>query len=165
MPLIVINGRERDPELAAGISADRRLRVATLEHADLPAALHCGRRMVDTTWFAELDDDDVLMPGALSTRVDALENDHQCHAVVTNGIRRGIDGDTLHFVEDASTIEADAVRAMFRYSWLLPGCWLCEPVQLRSNCFEDIPDFVVHLFGPTDGGAGLRLKFLDCQTA
>src|SRR4029453_11884470 len=96
MPLVVINGRENDPELAEDIAADRRIRVATLEHADLPAALHFGRRMVDTAWFGELDDDDVLMPGALRTRVETLENDRQYDAVVTNGIRRGIDGEASH---------------------------------------------------------------------
>jgi glycosyltransferase involved in cell wall biosynthesis len=62
VPIVVINGSERDPELTSEIIADRRFRVVTLENADLPAALRTGREMVDTRWFAELDDDDLLMP-------------------------------------------------------------------------------------------------------
>jgi glycosyltransferase involved in cell wall biosynthesis len=164
VPLVIVNGWEQDPELAADISADRRLRVATLEHPDLPAALHSGRRMVDTAWFAELDDDDVLMPGALRTRVEALENDRQCDVVVTNGIRRGIDGDTLHFVENVSTIEADAVRAMFRYNWLLPGSWLCRTDSVGVELFEDIPRFRECTYLGLQFATRLRLKFLDCPT-
>jgi hypothetical protein len=164
VPLVVINGRESDPELAEDIGADRRLRVATLEHADLPAALHFGRRMVDTAWFAELDDDDVLMPGALRTRVEALENDRQCDAVVTNGIRRGIDGDTLQFVDSVSTIEADAVRAMFSYNWLLPGSWLCRTDSVGVELFKDIPRFRECTYLGLQFATCLRLKFLDCPT-
>jgi hypothetical protein len=164
VPLVVVNGHERDPELAAAISADGRLRVTTLEHADLPAALHCGRGMVDTTWFAELDDDDALMPAALRTRVEALENDRQCDAVVTNGIRRGRDGDALHFVESASTIAADPVRAMFRHNWLLPGGWLCRTDSVGVELFKDIPHFRECTYLGLQFASRLRLKFLDCPT-
>jgi hypothetical protein len=164
MPLLVINGREKDLELAEDIGEDRRIRVATLDHADLPAALRFGRRMVDTAWFAELDDDDVLMPGALRTRVEALENDRQYDAVVTNGIRRGIDGDALHFVENVSTIEADAVRAMFRHNWLLPGSWLCRSDSVGVELFKDIPRFRECTYLGLQFATRLRLKFLDCPT-
>lgn len=164
VPLVVVNGHECDPDLAAEISADHRLRVTTLADANLPAALHAGRRMVDTTWFAELDDDDVLMPGALRTRVEALENDRQCDAVVTNGIRRGVDGDSLHFVENVSTIEADAVRAMVRHNWLLPGGWLCRTDSVGVELFEDIPRFRECTYLGLQFATRLRLKFLDCPT-
>ena len=64
--------------------AHPQLRVHVLEEASLANALQVGRRLVDTPWFAALDDDDLLLPGALASRIEALveSNDHDC--VVTN---------------------------------------------------------------------------------
>jgi glycosyltransferase involved in cell wall biosynthesis len=164
VPIVVINGSERDPELTSEIIADSRFRVVTLEKADLPAALLRGREMVDTKWFAELDDDDVLMPRALISRLDALDKQPEFDVVVTNGVRRGIDGDKIHFVDDISIIEADPVWAMLRHNWLLPGSWLCQTDSVGIEFFNGIPRFRECTYLGLQFATRLRVKFLDCST-
>src|SRR5215831_17690441 len=72
IPTVIVNGPARDRDVTRELEADRRLRVHILEEAGLRNALQVGRRLVDTPWFAELDDDDLLLPGALASRVEAL---------------------------------------------------------------------------------------------
>jgi len=164
VPIVVINGPERDPELRSEIIADRRFRVVTLENADLPAALRTGREMVDSKWFAELDDDDVLMPRALISRLDALEKQPEFDLVVTNGVMRGSDSDKLNFDGDVSAIEADPLRAMLRQNWLLPGSWLCRSDTVGIEFFTGIPRFRECTYLGLQFASRLRIKFLDCPT-
>src|SRR2546425_13312811 len=99
---------------------DRRVRWARLEQADVRPVLRAGREMVQTNWFTELDDDDVLLPGALAVRVQALEERPEFDAVVTSGFRRDAAGDALS-IDDVRIVEQDPVRALLRHNWLLPG--------------------------------------------
>src|SRR5262245_18687092 len=106
VPLVVINGPHRDAALARELSADRRLRVLILDDADLPAAFCAGRRMVDSEWFTELDDDDILLPEALAMRLLALQGSPGLGVVVTRGWKRGAGGDELN-IDDVSALERD----------------------------------------------------------
>ena len=164
VPVVVVNGSDRDPELMSELVTDRRLRVTTMELADLPTALRVGRESVDTAWFAELDDDDVFMPGALVTRKEALEKEPEFDVVVTNGVRRGTNGDKLHFVEDISIIRADPLRAMWRHNWLLPGSWLCRADAVGTEIFKTIPKFRECTYLGLQFAIKYRIKFLDCPT-
>jgi glycosyltransferase involved in cell wall biosynthesis len=164
VPIVVINGSERDPELTSEIIADRRFRVVTLENADLPAALRTGREMVDTRWFAELDDDDLLMPRALISRLEALNKQPEFDLVVTNGVMRGSDSDKLNFDGDVSVIEADPLRAMLRQNWLLPGSWLCRSDSVGIEFFTGIPRYRECTYLGLQFATRLRIKFLNCPT-
>ena len=164
VPIVVINGREWDPGLRSEIIADRRFRVATLESADLPEALRTGREMVDSMWFAELDDDDLLMPRALISRLEALDKHPEFHLVVTNGVMRGPDGDKLNYDGDVSAIEDDPVRAMLRQNWLLPGSWLCRSEAVGIEFFTGIPRFRECTYLGLQFASRLRIKFLNCPT-
>ena len=164
VPIIVINGAEWDPGLRSEIIADRRFRVVTLENADLPGALRTGREMVDSMWFAELDDDDLLMPRALISRLEALEKQPEFDLVVTNGVIRGSDSDKLNFDGDVSAIEADPLRAMLRHNWLLPGSWLCRSDAVGIEFFTGIPRFRECTYLGLQFASRLRIKFLNHPT-
>lgn len=141
VPLVVLNGQEAGPELEAGLRSDPRLQVVRLQQAGLPGSLAAGREAVETPWFAELDDDDVLLPGALATRLRALA-DHPDHdVVVTNGYRRDAGGDFLH-VKGMEAVREDPLRALTRQNWLLPGSWLCRTQAVDSSLFQGMPDFL-----------------------
>jgi glycosyltransferase involved in cell wall biosynthesis len=162
-PLVVINGPERDPELTDELRADRRLRVTILEEANLPAALLAGRKMVDTRWFAELDDDDVLLPGALAVRLHALREQTEFDTVVTNGLKRTAGGDTLN-INDISSVQRDPLRSLIQATWLLPGSWLCRTDRVGVEFFEGMPKFLECTYFAVRLALGCRIRFLDCPT-
>jgi glycosyltransferase involved in cell wall biosynthesis len=163
IPIIVINGSDHDPELARELQADCSVRVTSLEQASLPAALHHGRQAVDTPWFAELDDDDILLPGALAARVRAFEESPECQVVVTNGVIRRPDGDTL-LISDVSHVRRDPLRALVRRQWLLPGSWLCRTDLVNGSLFDGMPSSLECTWLAARFATGYRIRFLDQPT-
>jgi len=137
-PIVVVNGHQRDADLVAQLHGDRRLRVLQQAPADLPAALQLGRRHVDARWFATLDDDDFMLPGALALRVQALRDSDRFDAVVTSGYCRGDDGDTLS-IGDVERVASDPLGELARSNWLLPGAWLCGNDSASAALFDGMP--------------------------
>ncbi len=163
VPLVVINGPDGDPEFTRRLSADRRLRVIQLEEADLPTALRTGRKKVDSEYFAELDDDDFMLPQALMVRVQALEELPDLDAVITNGFRRGSDGDKLH-INHIAMVEQDPLRALFHGNWLLPGSWLCRTGTVGPELFDGMPRYRECTYFALQLATIYRIKFLDHPT-
>ncbi|MDQ6831378.1 MAG: glycosyltransferase family 2 protein [Gemmatimonadota bacterium] len=139
--VVVLNGPDRSPDVERALRDDDRVRLVVLEKGGLPAALAAGRTLVETPWFTALDDDDLLLPGALALRVRELERRGDCAAIVTNGYRRNGNGDELH-VKPGNDVNADPIRAMLEGNWLLPGSWLCRSDLIGVSVFEEMPSFL-----------------------
>ena len=139
--VVVLNGPDKSPDVERALRADPRISLIVRAARGLPSALAAGRAAVSTPWFTALDDDDLLLPGALALRVAALESRPECAAVITNGYRRNGAGDELHVKPD-HRVHVDPVRAMLDANWFLPGSWLCRTDLVGVNVFEDMPDFL-----------------------
>jgi glycosyltransferase involved in cell wall biosynthesis len=163
VPTVIVNGPGRDRDLTRELARDRRLRVHVLEEAGLPNALHVGRRLVDTPWFAELDDDDLLLPGALATRVKALAESDAYDCVVTNGYRRCAGKDTLN-IPDMSAVARDPLGAFWKRNWLLPGSYLCRTDRVGPEFFDGMPEALECSFIALRLAASYRITFLDRPT-
>jgi glycosyltransferase involved in cell wall biosynthesis len=138
--LVVLNGPDRCAAVERALRDDPRVTLLVRGVRSLPAALAAGRAMVETPWFTALDDDDLLLPGALLLRVRALESHADCAAVVTNGYVRNGAGDVLH-VKPNHHIHDDPIRAMLERNWFLPGSWLCRSELVGVSVFEGMPNF------------------------
>ena len=163
VPIVVFNGPRRDLALVREVKGDARVRTLEFERADLPAALLAGRRLVSEPWFAELDDDDELLPGALERRVRELESRPERGAVVTNGVRRGDARDTVH-ITDIDAVAADPVRALLTQNWLLPGSWLCRTDAVPGSVFEGIPRYLECTYLAIRLASVTGLTFIDEPT-
>jgi glycosyltransferase involved in cell wall biosynthesis len=139
--IVIVNGAPDDLGVRLALGADPRITLLIRQDADLPAALRAGARSVETPWFATLDDDDILLPGALKVRHSALERHPDRAVVVTNGIRRSSTGDVVH-VQDSREIAADPLRAMLRHNWMLPGSWLCRVTPETRVLFDGMPRYL-----------------------
>src|SRR5512137_2937507 len=64
VPIVVANGPGVVLDLVRSLENRADIRFAYREEANLPQGLALGRDLVDTPFFSELDDDDVLMPHA-----------------------------------------------------------------------------------------------------
>lgn len=139
-PIVVINGGEADPKLTAQLEADERLDVIRRRDAHLPAAYQAGRARIATTWFASLDDDDLLLPGALATRLAAFETDPGLDVVVTNGLCVEAQSERLA-APDFARVAADPSTALLAGNWLLPGSWLCRSGTVGADLFAGMPRY------------------------
>jgi len=157
-PIVVFNGPQIDQHLLDEIRRLPDVRVSVLQDANLPAALHEARRLVESDWLAALDDDDELLPGALARRVAILESRPECAAVVSNGIRRGPQGDELHLQPDAR-IEDAPMQAMLVKNWMLPGCWLCRSDALPESVFARMPCYLENTYLALALAGSARIAF------
>jgi len=163
VPIVVINGRDRDRDLTRALQTDDRLRIAVLADVDLPSALRHGRQMVDSPFFAELDDDDIVLPRALTTRVCALDESADAQVVVSNGLRRDSRGETVH-IADASIVHRDPLRALLSINWLLPGSWMCRTTDVDSSVFDGMPTYLACTYLAVRFATEYRMRFLECPT-
>jgi hypothetical protein len=68
--VVIVNGDAFDPDLLHELERNTEVGVLRRPVADFPASLRAGRAVVESPFFAELDDDDELLPDALA-RVSA----------------------------------------------------------------------------------------------
>jgi len=163
IPIVLVNGPARDPAMTRELMADPRLRVYVREPAGLAGALQAGRRLVDTAWFAELDDDDELLPGALAMRIEALERCDDLDCVVTNGFRRA-DGMDMLNIPDMRVVERDPVRTFWDRNWLLPGSYLCRTDRVGADLFDGMPDARECSYVALRLATSYRIRFLQAPT-
>jgi glycosyltransferase involved in cell wall biosynthesis len=162
-PLVVLNGSSVCPRVEAALRTDRRVRIVTRSTSGLPGAYVAGRQAVETPWFATLDDDDLLLPGALARRVEELERRPDHAVVVTNGYRRDGGQDVLN-IQPPLDVAADPLRALLRRNWLLPGSWLCRSSLVGPSLFEGMPPYLECTFLAARFATELRMVWIDDPT-
>ena len=163
IPLVVLNGSSVGSRVEAALRADQRVRVVTRRESGLPGAYVAGRLAVETRWFATLDDDDLLLPGALARRVEELERRPDHAVVVTNGYRRDGGQDVLN-IQPPLDVAADPLRALLRRNWLLPGSWLCRSALVGPSLFEGMPPYLECTFLAARFATELRMVWIDEPT-
>lgn len=162
-PLIVLNGSQVSPQIKALVRADHRVQVVTQLEASLPGAYATGREAVETPWFATLDDDDVLLPGALARRIDELDRHPDCAVVVTNGYRRESGRDVLN-IQPPIDVAADPLRALLEHNWLLPGSWLCRSAMVGASLFTGMAPHLECTFLAARFVSSYRMHWIDEPT-
>jgi hypothetical protein len=140
IPLVIVNGPAAAPDVLDHLGRRRDIRLITREEASLPRALHAGRALVDTAYFAVLDDDDHLLPGALRTRLDVLATTPGADVVVTNGfLERG--GRREVNISDFGKIEADPLRTLLVQHWLPPCAGFFRTASVAVELFDALPPY------------------------
>ncbi len=138
IPLVVVNGGGAAPEVLEHLRRRADIRLTRLEEASLPAALRAGRAMVDTPYFAVLDDDDELMPAALQIRLEVLAEAPGADVAVTNGFLEGFGRRELN-IADFGRIQADPLRMLLVQHWLPPCAGLFRTSAVTAEFFEGMP--------------------------
>ncbi|MCL4743883.1 MAG: hypothetical protein KJZ83_00560 [Burkholderiaceae bacterium] len=163
VPVVVANGPSRDPQVMARLEGDRTIRLLSLDEGNYPGALHAGRACVDTEWFSQLDDDDLLLPGALLARWSAGNADPRCDAVISNGWSRDHDGDTLR-LSNLHEIRGDPLRALCSGNWLGPGAALFRAASVTAQVIAGMPKYLEWTYLACYLSLRCRLLFLDAPS-
>jgi glycosyltransferase involved in cell wall biosynthesis len=158
IPLVVVNGDSAAPEVLEHLRRRADIRLTIREEASLPRALHAGRALVDTPYFAVLDDDDQLLPGALRTRLELLTSASGADVAVTSGFfersgRREVN------IADFRRIQADPLRMLLVQHWLPPCAGLFRTSAVTVDFFEAIPRYREWTYLAIRLALGLRITF------
>jgi glycosyltransferase involved in cell wall biosynthesis len=163
IPIVVVNGPKADPQLTKEIEGRAGVKLVRQEEADLPKALKTGRAAVQTQWFAELDDDDELLPGALAVRLSAFTGRPHLGAVVSNGFVRTSRGDTLN-ISDVSRFNANPLRALTFQNWMIPCSGLFRSSAFTLSMFDGIPQFMEWTYLAIRIASSFPVHFLNHPT-
>jgi glycosyltransferase involved in cell wall biosynthesis len=178
VPIVVVNGNRHAPEVLAALKSRGDIRYHYREQGNAAAARLAGRKMVDTEFFATLDDDDEFLPMACATRLHYLRSDPTVDVVITNGFRRHGDIEVLDYPAFASFSE-DPLGHLMETCWLQPagGLYRTETVtpdifdaphsmewtylamtlaMHRKLCFVDVPTYRMHRDTPGSLSAALH---------
>jgi glycosyltransferase involved in cell wall biosynthesis len=162
-PIVVANGRDCDADLVDGLLRRRDIRVLRRREAGLGAAIAAGREIVEAPYFAELDDDDLFLPGALAARVATMEANPAIDATITSGYLRSAQGDILN-VPRISRCAVDPLRALIDRIWLTPGAGLFRSATIPATYFEDMPPHLEWTYLAVRLALERRVAFLDTPT-
>lgn len=141
IPIVVLNGDRYDPDLRGYLSRRTDIRYVYHEEGSLPVALRIGRSLVDTEFFAELDDDDELLPTGLAARVSLMRRDESADLVVTNGYLQENGRRELN-VPDFRAIEQNPIDALMRQNWLPSCAGLFRTCRIGPEFFENVPSYL-----------------------
>lgn len=163
IPIVVVNGKAASVALLADLTRSPQVQLVRLEMANLPAALRTGRELVRSPYFAELDDDDELLPGALAARVEAMEAHPDVDVVVTQGYiddcgRRELD------IVDLERFQADPLRSMLDHNWLAPCAGLFRTATIGPEYFVDVPRYLEWTYLGVRFALERRILFLNHAT-
>jgi glycosyltransferase involved in cell wall biosynthesis len=163
IPLVVVNGGVGAPDVLDLLRRRTDIRLVMLEEANLPNALRAGRALVDTPFFAVLDDDDELLPGALRTRLEALETAAGADVVVTSGFLEGFGRRDVN-IADFGRIEADPLRMLLVQHWLPPGAGFFRTTAVTADFFAAIPRYREWTYLALRLALALRIHFVNRPT-
>ena len=141
----------------------RDVTLERLAPASLPEALRAGRQLVATRYFSELDDDDLLLPGALALRHERIARGDLPDAVVTDGILRGQSVDRTNII-DIAAVRRDPLRELLKRNWMLTGSALFRTETITPGVFEGMPSYLERTFLGLVLATRFRIAFLSEPT-
>jgi hypothetical protein len=134
------------------------------EQASPGCALGIGRRLVNSAFYAFLDDDDELLPHALSTGLERLQAEPAVDLVVTSGYWMSGGERRIH-IPNIGRHQDDALNGIIERCWLHPGGGLFRASTIPAEDFANLPDLCEWTYVAFKLALGRRnIRFLDIPT-
>ena len=160
VPIVVVNGNRFDPSLVEQLQQLKGIKLYLEPVAGLINARIIGRRLVETPYFAFLDDDDEYLPHAMRTRLDAMIANEQADLVVSNGYR--FDGKvrsiSAHNIADAKN---DPFLALLDNNWLTSCGGLYRSEKIDANFFADTTEYAEWTYLAVKLSLHYQIAFVD----
>jgi hypothetical protein len=160
LPIVVSNGPACSPEILNWLKKRSDIRYAHVEEASMPKALSVGRELVDTRYFAELDDDDILFPHALSSRYERLSKNENIDTAVSNGFFNNSGKNVLSH-PNITACQDDPLGAVLNRVWLNPGAALFRTATIKAEIFAEMPQYLEWTYLALRLSLEKRVVFID----
>jgi hypothetical protein len=160
VPIVVANGPGVAPDLVRWLESRKDIRFAYRKEANMPQSLALGRDLVDTPFFGELDDDDILMPHALISRLEQMDAYEAVDAGISNGFIENARGRVItrsHFSE----CHNDPLRRILDGHWLHPGAGLFRTVTITRDFFASMPQYLEWTYLALRLALEKKIAFID----
>jgi len=163
IPLVVANGPNCDPRIIESLRQNNKIRFAYINEANMPQALLKGREIVDTPFYSELDDDDILLPDALKIRLNIMQHKPDTDVVITSGFISNGNKKIINIV-GFSEIQSNPLQILMKTNWLLPGSALFRTDTVTQDFFEGMPKFLEWTYLAVRLSLSTKISFVNTPT-
>lgn len=162
---VVVNGDRFDAGRLAELRQRADLTVHYQRTGSLPLALQTGRTLVQSPFFAFLDDDDEYLEGAVALRLRPLLDDPSLDFAVTAGLKNqgGTDRVALGRL-DAAKINAHPLRSLAVENWLASCGGLFRSSTIGVEYFDGTTRFYEWTLLAYKLALERRMVFIDRPT-
>lgn len=137
---MVVNGHRYDPNLVARLERTPGLCCHRIDSPGVSNARLEGRRLVETPYFAFLDDDDELLPDALRLRL-AVFAETGADVVVTNGYKDA-GGSRQYLFQMFDQYPDNPAQALLEENWLDGPGGLYRTDSVETELFKNLPNYL-----------------------
>lgn len=163
--IVVVNSQRFSPGLVERLRAAPGVECVRVEQGSMPLALLTGRRMVQSEFFAFLDDDDEFLEGGLGLRRDALRADPAAAFVITAGWLQTPAGQQPQGRLGAAAIEADPLGSLLVENWVATSAsGLYRASAVGAEDFAQMPSYLEWTYLGFRLASRLPFRFLDTPT-
>jgi glycosyltransferase involved in cell wall biosynthesis len=162
--IVVVNGGKYDPLCLEWLTRQEDVVLKVIDRPSAPFARYVGRCLVDTPFFATLDDDDEYLAGAIDQRIIAMQSTPAPDLVVTNGFFNDANNRRrLYFKFNESHL--DPLKGILIENWLNADNALYRTETVDDGYFLDYHPFIEFTWlGYRLAIDGKVVRFLDEDT-
>ncbi len=136
-PIVVVNGDRYDRHTLAELEKRPGIVLHRLQRASTADALAEGRRLVTATYFACLDDDDVLIADSVRAPLEWLESHPDCDVLISNGYLVKEDGVLSELTQIAEHIRIGRpALSLLDDGWLTPGAFVFRTQSIPQQMLD-----------------------------
>ena len=136
-PIVVVNGDRYDKGTLAELTEWDRVQVHRQDESSLPLAITSGRRLVRSSFYSFLDDDDIYRDHTSHVRIAPMLADQEIDFVVGNGCVSNDAGVLQQKYVDFDTFRNDPLEALTRSNWLASCGATFRTSAVGEPYFED----------------------------
>ncbi len=162
--VVIVNGNDANSTVLRNLQADSRIQCIVEPAADKAQATLIARKLVQTEFFAYLDDDDELLPRGLEPGVRHLLEHGELACVATNG--EYVTGNVVRPVfSDMEHVRKDFAHAVLRSrNWLAAGGAVFRSSAVGEEYFDALPPHREWTLIAFRIASRLKVAFLDVYT-
>ncbi len=143
--IVVVNGDHVCHTVVDHLQSLDGVRVLFQKKGSAPLAHLTGRKSVTADYYGFLDDDDILLPGALSRRRAAFLENPEIDVVVENGWKKYSDRQES-IMSDISFCQKDPVLSLLCRNWMGSCSGLYRTSSIGIDCFENYAEYAEWTF-------------------
>lgn len=140
IPRVIVNGDFYDRSVYSKLKSRDDIFLHYFQLGSLPNAIFCGRNLVQSKYYGFLDDDDLLLEGALSVKMENFFRSEKVDVVVGNGYIDRLGSDVL-MQQNLSVCKQDPLRSLVDKNWLASCGGLYRTETTSAKYFSQLPKY------------------------
>ncbi|WP_334064103.1 glycosyltransferase family A protein [Alteromonas genovensis] len=163
--LCYVNGKIFDDDVCTWLKKQDDVKFVYDSYGSLPNAIYQARKLVETEFFAFLDDDDELIGPSIDYRLSLFERNSEFDLVVGNGVRKS-NGSVQLMQENLKHCQDAPLRSLLNKNgnWLASCAGLYRADSFDADFFKECVPYAEWTFFAYKAALTYSIGFVDEKT-